>query len=112
MKIFRSIFLGLMLLLPVSAQTQETPAIEVTGFPLYAKAITPHATNPLTDYNGRNADQYVYVGVAGNVAVVPSGNTDAQPVTFVGLAAGSFVPVKCRKVLVTGTTATSLIGVY
>ena len=112
MKIFRAFFLGLLFLLPASMQAQETPEVKVTGFPLYAKAITPHATNPLTDYNGRNADQYVYVGVAGDVAVVPSGNTDAQPVTFTGLTAGSFVPVKCRKVLVAGTTATSLIGIY
>lgn len=112
MKIFRSVFLAFALLLPVSMLAQETAPIAYTGFPLFAKAITPHATNELTDYAGKVTHQYVFVGATGDVSVVPSGNTDAQVVTFVALPAGSFVPVKCRKVLVAGTTATGLIGVY
>ncbi|PAP93999.1 spike base protein, RCAP_Rcc01079 family [Mesorhizobium wenxiniae] len=49
----------------------------------------------------------VYVGVTGNVAVrTVRGST----VTFVGVPAGSILPVKCDRVMSTNTTATSLVG--
>ena len=51
----------------------------------------------------------LYIGVAGNVAVVTSGGDD---VTFVGVLAGSILPVRCRQVKSTGTTATNIIGLY
>ncbi|MDQ3024270.1 MAG: hypothetical protein M3R04_07820 [bacterium] len=48
----------------------------------------------------------LYVGGAGNVAVAAtSGN-----VTFTAVPAGTILPVNCTKVLSTGTTATSIIG--
>lgn len=60
--------------------------------------------------NGNSA-RALYVGAAGNVAVRTSLNED---VTFVGVAAGSVIPVRVRRVLATGTTvaAASLLFLY
>jgi hypothetical protein len=49
----------------------------------------------------------VYVGVAGNMVV---DTTEGTTLTFIGLQAGQILPVKCRRVRATGTTATNLIG--
>lgn len=49
----------------------------------------------------------VYVGGAGNVAVRTSRGTT---VTFVGVPAGTILPIKCDRVMATNTTATSLVG--
>lgn len=49
----------------------------------------------------------IYVGVAGNIAVVGLDNT---AVTFVGVIAGSIIPVLGRRVNSTNTTASSLVG--
>lgn len=74
----------------------------IEQFGYYAKAITPSDTDI---YSGCF---YVYVGVAGNVAIVPAGSDAA--VTFVGLAAGTVLPCKAKAVYATGTTATSLLA--
>jgi hypothetical protein len=48
----------------------------------------------------------LYVGGGGDVAVVTvAGST----VTFVGVLAGSIIPVQCRQVL-NATTATNIVG--
>lgn len=52
----------------------------------------------------------VYVGGAGDVAILPANGGSA--VTFVGLPAGSIVPCRARAVLSTNTSATNLVGVY
>lgn len=52
----------------------------------------------------------VYVGVAGNVAVIPDRGDGTTVVTFLGMPAGQMVPVRCKKVMA-ATTATNLIGV-
>jgi hypothetical protein len=49
----------------------------------------------------------IYVGVAGDVALVTAGGSS---LTFVGVLAGSILPIKARSVLSTGTTATNLIA--
>ena len=52
----------------------------------------------------------VYVGVTGNVAVKDwHSNTT---VTYVGVPAGSTLPVEVEQVMATNTTATSLVGIY
>lgn len=67
-------------------------------------AITPHADNDLAI-----TTRAIYVGGAGNLAVIMAGGTT---LTFVGLAAGTLLPIRAKRVLVSGTTATSLIGLY
>lgn len=51
----------------------------------------------------------LYIGGAGNVAVSMVDGGDA---VFVGLAAGSLLPVQVVKVLATGTTATDILAIY
>ena len=49
----------------------------------------------------------IYVGGAGDLAVMTIGGSIA---IFVGLVAGTIVPVRAVRVYATGTTATSLLG--
>lgn len=65
-----------------------------------AKAITPSDT-------AGNSYRAIYVGGAGNVAVVTAGG---DTVTFTAPPVGSIIPVETQKVLSTGTTATLLVG--
>lgn len=51
----------------------------------------------------------VYIGGAGNLKVTTS---LGQTVTFSGLAAGTVLPVRVKRVFATDTTATLLIGLY
>ena len=51
----------------------------------------------------------VYVGVGGNVKVdMVSGGT----VTFVGVGAGTLLPIQVERIYATGTTATSMVALY
>jgi nitrogen fixation protein len=69
-----------------------------------AAAITPHDTNLLTV-----TTRAVYVGGAGDLAVVMF---NGDEVTFPAVPAGTVLPVRAKKVKATGTTATSLVGMY
>lgn len=89
----------------------STPPVVVTGYPLCAKAITPHDTNRLVDFNGDPADQYVLATAGGDVTVQPSNNPDGEYVTFT-LPDGGITPVRCKLVRDTGTDATGLIGLF
>lgn len=51
----------------------------------------------------------LYIGGAGNVAVVMS---DGSEVIFIGLAAGIIHPLAVKRVKATGTTASSILAVY
>ena len=50
----------------------------------------------------------IYVGVTGDVKVVPAGGSVG--VVFKAVPAGAVLPIRCKKVLSTGTTATDLVG--
>jgi hypothetical protein len=77
-----------------------------TEFPDKARAVTP---SNAARFGTRST---VYVGGAGNVAVIPFGvEKDSDSVVF-AMAAGSIVPVQVRAVLATGTTATNLVRVF
>ncbi len=65
-------------------------------------AVTPSDTLDLTE-----TTRALYVGSGGTLALrMLSGQT----VTFAGIAAGSILPVRADRVLATGTTAGSLVG--
>lgn len=69
-----------------------------------AAAVTPNDSTDLA-----NTTRGVYVGVTGDLKVdTVGGNT----VTFVSLAAGIIHPIRAKRVYSTGTTATSILGVY
>ena len=69
-----------------------------------AAAITP-ADAPLT----RNI-RALYIGGAGDVVGIPI-DQDTE-VTFVGLQAGTILPVMFKQISLTGTSATNLVGLY
>ena len=51
----------------------------------------------------------LYVGNTGNLRVLTSSNAD---LTFVGIPAGSFVPVQVKRVFATDTTATDILALW
>ena len=56
----------------------------------------------------------IYVGSAGNVAVMPAaqeGRPSPTPVTFIAPPVGSVIPVLCTRVMATNTTATALVRI-
>lgn len=70
----------------------------------HAAAITKHDTNVLT-----YATRALYIGGDGNVKVTTLGGED---VTFVGLVAGTVLPIRVTKVFSTDTTATNIVGIW
>jgi hypothetical protein len=69
-----------------------------------AIAITPSDATDLTTYA-----KALYVGVAGDVRVLPVSNGDGAPVTFKNHPVG-YAPVQVRRVFATGTTAGDIVG--
>lgn len=62
-----------------------------------------------TDYlDSGSVPKALYVGVGGDVNVVLVG--DSTETLFVGVLAGTILPIRPRKVMSTGTTASSIIG--
>lgn len=70
----------------------------------HAAAVTPHDTNDLA-----TSSRSLYVGTAGHVAVITVGG---ETVTFSNVPAGGVVPVRAKRVLVTGTTASNIVAMW
>lgn len=69
-----------------------------------AAAVTPHdSTNQAVPFRA------LWIGVGGNVVVVFGDGTTA---TFVGVPAGSMLPVGGVRVNNTNTTASSILAIY
>jgi hypothetical protein len=58
----------------------------------------------------RKVTDGIWVGGAGDVAVVQQNNT--VPVVFTAVPAGAWLPLAARRINATATTATNLIGLY
>ena len=72
-----------------------------------ARAVTPSDTAAFPP-------SYIYVGGAGNVAVMPAdqdGNASPTAVTFTAPPVGSVLPIMCCRVMATNTTATLLVRI-
>ena len=69
----------------------------------------PLGTETYEIYGGDQRGALLYVGGAGDVAVVTSGG---DAVTFSALPAGSFVPVRIKQVKSTATTATLMLALW
>jgi hypothetical protein len=65
-------------------------------------AIVPHDAADLVE-----VARALYVGGAGSVRVVTASGAE---LTLAGVASGSVLPVRVRRVLASGTTATALVG--
>lgn len=67
-------------------------------------AITPDNSNDIRVSRG------LYIGGAGNIRV--TGERDNGTVDFVGVLAGTVLPIRVRRVHATGTTASSIVALY
>jgi hypothetical protein len=72
---------------------------------MYGAAVTPHDST-----NFSSACRGLYVGGAGNVAVVFIG--DGAAVTFSNVPAGTILPVSAIRVNSTNTTATNIVALW
>lgn len=68
-----------------------------------AVAVTPSDASDLTDL-----PKALYVGGYGDVSLILA--DDSAPVAFTGVAAGTILPVRARRVRATGTTATAIVA--
>ncbi|MHA2047208.1 MAG: spike base protein, RCAP_Rcc01079 family [Candidatus Thorarchaeota archaeon] len=69
-----------------------------------AASITPDDNADLSEVT-----RGIWVGVQGDLKVDMA---DGDTVTFVAMAAGIVHPIQVRKVYSTGTSATSIVGIY
>lgn len=60
------------------------------------------------DTDMANFTRAIYVGGAGNVAVT---TVRGDTVTFIGVTAGSLLPIRCKQIN-TASTATDMLGLY
>lgn len=67
-------------------------------------AVTPSNSTDLTGARG------VYVGGAGNLALIAIG--DSAAVTLAAVGAGTIIPVRISRVMSTNTTATDIVAIY
>jgi hypothetical protein len=74
----------------------------LNGPAAHAFAVTPNDSTDLSE-----TTRALYVGVSGNVAAVMASGASA---TFSAVQAGTTLPVRATRVLATGTTASSIVG--
>lgn len=74
-----------------------------------ALAVTPSDTVAIALPNPAFLPRRLFVGGAGNVVAVMA---DGGVVTFTGVPAGSFLPIKVTRVNATGTTATNIVALW
>ena len=72
-----------------------------------AIAVTPSDTVPLPF-----TTRALWVAVAGDITVIMDGAApyDGNTVTFASVPAGSWMPIRCKQVKATGTTATTMVA--
>jgi len=68
-------------------------------------AITPSDTTDFT----QGVTRGIYVGGAGNIVCVME---DGSSVSFAGVLAGVWYPIRCKRINSTSTTATNLVGLF
>lgn len=74
----------------------------ITGPAFHGFAVTPNDGAELAEIT-----RALYVGTAGALHVLLASGAD---VTFAGVAGGTILPIRVRKVLSTGTTGSSIVG--
>ncbi len=67
--------------------------------------ITPNNNNDLPTYT-----RAIYVGGGGNLSLIPVGQEGS--ISLADVPAGTFVPIRAKRVLQTGTSATSLVALW
>jgi len=77
-----------------------------------AQAVTPSDTDNIPNPAGStNATQpaALYAGANGDIAVIMEGGDE---VTFVGIKAGTFLPIAVTRVKATGTSVTNILAIW
>jgi len=69
-----------------------------------------HAAVTKSDATVFDEESAIYIGGAGDIALVLAGSSTS--VTYVGVLAGTWLPVNAKQVLSTGTTATNIVRVF
>ena len=83
----------------------NTPIVQGLDAPARnAAAVTPSDEDEFSFFT-----RAIYVGGAGDLAVLTMGG---QTVTFAAIPVGSLLPVRAKKVLATGTTATDIVRLW
>ena len=75
-----------------------------------AQAIIPGDTGNGPDNGEVEFCRGVYIGGDGNLTVILE--DDVLPTTFVGVVAGSLLPIRVSRVMSTNTTATNIVVVW
>lgn len=65
------------------------------------------AVTPSNDDDLQQMSRALYIGTGGDIAVK---TRDGDTLTFKNLGDGSILPLRCKRVLATGTTATDVIA--
>lgn len=72
-----------------------------------AEAVTPSDGTELAHYS-----RALYVGGAGNVSVIMRSDDSSTAVVFTAVPAGTVLPIRCKTVRTTGTTATAIVNLW
>lgn len=88
---------------PFERSSDSVIASSRSGF-----AVVPSDTTDFLSDVGQIVPKALYIGGTGTLVVRL--RDDASPVTFVGVPAGTILPIRPRRVLATGTTATSIVA--
>ena len=86
-----------------------TGIVNATTVTLSAGVANTGSTESYTIYGDNNTGCVLYAGNTGNIRVLTAGGDD---VVFVGIPAGSFVPVQVLRVFATDTTATDIVALW
>ncbi len=81
-----------------------------TGSGWNSSAVKAFVISPNDNNELNRLTRAIYVGATGNISMILKG--DGAAVTFVGVPAGTILPLRVRVVKSTGTTATNLVGLY
>jgi hypothetical protein len=82
----------------------EELGVNYTSPAVGGSAVTPSDTANLT-----KEARALWIGGGGNVKVI---TVDGSTITMVGVAAGSIIPVRVKRVFSTDTTATSIVALW
>ena len=82
----------------------ETNASGLDSPAKHAAEVTPSDSTDLTTFA-----RALYIGGAGDVKI---DTVAGETVTFVGITAGSILPVRAARVYATGTSATSIVALW
>lgn len=96
--------------------SNDSQYLEAMNPSLFYEAVTPSDTvnfiGPINLEVGSGGDvlaNAIFVGVGGIVVAI---RDDDTAITFTGAVAGSILPIKCKRINATTTTATDMVALF